>query len=165
MLVIQWDGVPSSLFGRGEWDSWILLDIMRARCDFYPAVDPLASGSRLLDGPLLREEHGRIAQQARALLQRYPNPSQEKHTSGVEATGLADRQQSARASRLQRFLTQPLFVKESVTGRQGRHVALADTLAGVARLLDGHYDAVPEDALLSIGTLDQESEVAVAGEE
>jgi F-type H+-transporting ATPase subunit beta len=155
VLDIWWDGAPTPLSGIRAWDSWIMLNAARARGGFHPAVDPLASGSRLLAGSLLSEEHIRVASEARALLQRYPDLDRELPHPAADAGYPMDRLHPARAARLRRFLTQPLFVKESVTGRPGKRVLVEDTIAGVARLLDGRYDAVPTDSFLYIGDIDQ----------
>jgi F-type H+-transporting ATPase subunit beta len=117
-------------------------------------VDPLTSGSHLLDGSLLGTEHARIADRARALLRRYPDIHPAASGPGADALCPPDRRHAARARRLQRFLTQPLHVKEAVTGRPGERVAVGDTLAGVAALLDGRYDDRPEEAFFNIGAID-----------
>jgi F-type H+-transporting ATPase subunit beta len=96
-----------------------------------------------------------VASQARALLQRYPDLDREIPHPAADAGYPMDRLHAARAGRLRRFLTQPLFVKESVTGRPGKRVLVEDTISGVACLLDGRYDAVPKDSFLYIGDIDQ----------
>jgi F-type H+-transporting ATPase subunit beta len=155
VLDIWWDGAPTPLSGIRAWDSWIMLDVARAQGGFHPAVDPLASGSGLLAGSLLGEEHRRVASQAKALLQRYPDLDREILHPAADVGYPMNRLHAARAGRLRRFLTQPLFVKESVTGRPGKRVLVEDTISGVARLLDGRYDAVPTDSFLYIGDIDQ----------
>jgi F-type H+-transporting ATPase subunit beta len=154
VLDIWWDGVPTPLSGIRAWDSWVAFDRARARSGLHPAVDPLTSGSHLLDGSLLGAEHARIADHARALLRRYPDIHPAASGPDADAYCPTDRRHAARARRLQRFLTQPLHVKEAVTGRPGERVAIGDTLAGVAALLDGRYDDRPEDSFFNIGAID-----------
>lgn len=163
VLDIWWDGVPTPLFGIHAWDSWVVLDAARARDGFHPAVDPLTSGSHLLEGPPLDGEHTRIADHARALLRRYPDIHSAACGSGADALCPTDHRHAARARRLQRFLTQSLHVREAVTGRPGEYVALGDTLAGVAALLKGCYDDRPEDSFVNIGAIDPTPALATSG--
>ena len=166
LLDIWWDGAPTVLANAAAWDSRLVLDAALAKQGFHPAVDPLASGSRLLEAGLLGEEHMEVARQARLLSRRRREllEATARHDHTMDTLSPDDRRLVARARRLQRFLTQPLFVKEAVTGIPGAYVPLDATIAGVAGLLAGRYDEAPEDAFLSNGTIDRAREkTAVEG--
>ena len=136
-------------------DSAIVLSRQLAAEGFYPAVDPLASSSQLLDPGVVGAEHAGLAGEARALLARFRELQDVIALLGVEELGAADRLAVRRARRLQRFLTQPFAVTESFTGAAGRSVALADTLAGCRAILGGEADDWAESSLYMIGGLDE----------
>jgi len=135
-------------------DSAIVLSRSAAAAGFYPAVDPLASTSLLLDPLIAGEEHYRIATRARETLARFKELQDIISLLGVEELGAADRLVVKRARRLQRFLTQPFAVTESFTGMKGKSVGRADTLAGCEAILDGEADDWAESSLYMIGTLE-----------
>lgn len=120
----------------------------------WPAVDPLRSSSRILAGDAVSEEHRHLAERSRDLLRAYSELKERTHPDDVEALSREDRLTWDRARRLQNFLTQPFFVAEPYTNVPGQRISLADTLAGVTAILDGKTDALPEDALLFTGTLE-----------
>jgi F-type H+-transporting ATPase subunit beta len=132
-------------------DTGILLSRDRAAQGLYPAVDPLASTSRLLDPARIAERHYRVAMQVKQTLQRYREVRDMISMLGMEELRPEDQQTVRRARRLERFLTQPLFTTEAFTGRPGRYVALEDTLAGCEAILGGEFDAVDERRLTLIG--------------
>ncbi|NKC33609.1 F0F1 ATP synthase subunit beta [Falsiroseomonas selenitidurans] len=136
-------------------DSIIMLSRRLAAEGFYPAIDPLASSSVLLDPLVLGEEHYRIAQQVRETLARFRELEDIIALLGVEELGTADRLVVKRARRLQRFLSQPFAVTEAFTGMRGRSVTRAETLAGCRAILDGEADDWAESSLYMIGTLDE----------
>ena len=138
-------------------DSRVMLSRRLAAEGFYPAVDPLASTSVLLDPDLVGRRHDELAERCRETLARFKELEDIIALLGVEELGTADRLVVARARRLQRFLTQPFLATEAFTGTAGRSVALADTLDGVAAILDGHTDDWAESSLYMVGTL-QEAE-------
>lgn len=134
-------------------DSTIVLSRAMAAEGRYPAIDPLASSSVLLDPLIVGEEHYRIAGEAGAILAHYAELQDIIALLGVEELSAQDRLIVARARRLQRFLTQPFTVTEAFTGTPGRSVALADTLAGCRAILAGETDEWPEAALYMVGDL------------
>ncbi|MCF4167606.1 F0F1 ATP synthase subunit beta [Zavarzinia compransoris] len=136
-------------------DSTIMLSRGLAAEGFYPAVDPLASSSVLLDPLVVGAEHYRIAEQAREVLARFAELRDVIALLGVEELGAADRLVVKRARRLQRFLSQPFAVTEAFTGQPGRSVPRADTLAGCAAILSGEADDWAESSLYMVGTLDE----------
>jgi F-type H+-transporting ATPase subunit beta len=138
-------------------DSMVMLSRRLAAEGFYPAVDPLASTSILLDPDLVGRTHYELAERCRETIARFKELEDIIALLGVEELGAADRLVVARARRLQRFLTQPFLATEAFTGTPGCSVALAETLNGVAAILDGHTDDWAESSLYMVGTL-QEAE-------
>jgi len=124
----------------------------------YPAVDPLASTSTLLDPRLVGEAHYRIAQDVRKTIAHYRDLQEIIALLGIEELSAADRQAVKRARRLMRFLTQPFMVTVAFTGKQGRTVEIADALAGCRAILDGEADNWAERSLYMIGDLDEARE-------
>ena len=122
---------------------------------FYPAIDPLASSSALLDPLVVGEEHYLLAERAREVLARYKELQDIISLLGVEELGAADRSIVKRARRLQRFLSQPFAVTEAFTGTPGRSVPRAQTLAGCRAILDGETDEWAESSLYMVGDLDE----------
>ncbi|MCB9994593.1 MAG: F0F1 ATP synthase subunit beta [Hyphomicrobiaceae bacterium] len=136
-------------------DSQIVLSRSLAAQGFYPAVDPLASNSILLDPLMVGEEHYRIAEQVREVLARFKDLEDIISLLGVEELSAADRKVVARARRLQRFLTQPFMVTEAFTGMAGRNVPVVETLKGCRAILDGEADDWAESSLYMVGTIDE----------
>lgn len=136
-------------------DCVIVLSRAQTAEGFYPAIDPLASSSTLLDPLVVGKAHYHIAQEVRQSLARFRELADIISLLGVEELGAADRLVVKRARRLQRFLTQPFMVTEAFTGLKGAHVALADTLAGCRGILDGAADDWAESALYMVGTLEE----------
>ncbi|MGB7973015.1 MAG: F0F1 ATP synthase subunit beta [Roseiarcus sp.] len=135
-------------------DSLIMLSRSLAAQGFYPAVDPLASSSVLLDPLVVGEEHYRVAEHARETLARFKDLQDIIALLGVEELGVADRLLVKRARRLQRFLSQPFVVTEAFTGTPGRSVPRAEALAGCRAILDGETDDWAESSLYMVGNLD-----------
>jgi len=133
-------------------DSIIMLSRALAASGFYPAIDPLASSSVLLDPLVVGEEHYRIAERAREALARFKDLQDIIALLGVEELGTSDRLIVKRARRLQRFLSQPFVVTEAFTGTPGRSVSRADTIAGCKAILDGVADEWAESSLYMIGS-------------
>jgi len=136
-------------------DSVIVLSRDLAAQGFYPAIDPLASSSVLLDPLVIGDEHYRLAERVRESLARFKDLQDIISLLGVEELGTADRLIVTRARRLQRFLSQPFVVTEAFTGVAGRSVPRADTLAGCRAILDGDADGWAESSLYMVGTLDE----------
>jgi F-type H+-transporting ATPase subunit beta len=135
-------------------DSMIMLSRDLAAQGFYPAVDPLASSSVLLDPLMVGAEHYALAERAREALARYKDLEDIIALLGVEELGAEDRRIVKRARRLQRFLSQPFTVTEAFTGTPGKSVSRADTLAGCRAILDGEADEWAESSLYMVGTLE-----------
>ena len=136
-------------------DSMIILSRAMAAEGMYPAIDPIASSSVLLDPVVVGEEHARTAIEVRRVIEHYRELQDVISLLGMEELGADDRRIVERARRLQRFLTQPFSVTEAFTGMPGKAVRLADTIAGCRAILDGECDTWPESALFMIGTLDE----------
>ena len=134
-------------------DSSVVLSRDMASQGLYPAVDPLASNSVLLDPLVVGEEHYRIADEVRRLIERYRELQEIISLLGIDELSTADRKAVGRARRLIRFLTQPFLVTAQFTGHEGVSVELADTLAGCRAILHGELDDTPEEKVYMIGTL------------
>ena len=136
-------------------DGIIMLSRKLAADGFYPAIDPLASSSSLLDPLIVGEEHYRLAERAREALAHFKDLEDIIALLGVDELGPADRAVVKRARRLQRFLSQPFSVTEAFTGIPGRSVSRADTLAGCRAILDGEADDWAESSLYMVGTFEE----------
>jgi len=127
---------------------------------FYPAIDPLTSSSKILEAELVGQEHYQVAQEVRAILQKYEELQDIISILGVEELSEEDRRVVRRARRVQRFLTQPFFVTEQFTGLQGRFVPLAETIRGFREIVEGKHDDLPEQAFYMVGAIDEAVEKA-----
>jgi F-type H+-transporting ATPase subunit beta len=145
------DPVVAQAFGH--LDTSVVLTRDRAARGLYPAVDPIASNSRLLDASLVGERHYQVATRVKQTIQRYRELENTVAMLGMQELQPDDQLAVHRARRLERFLTQPLFVTESITGQSGRRVRLEQTLAGCEAILSGKLDALDERKLLMIGAL------------
>jgi F-type H+-transporting ATPase subunit beta len=147
------DPAPVAIFGH--LDATITLERSIAEQGLYPAVDPLTSSSRLLDPNVVSADHYRIALEVKRILQRYKDLQDIIAILGIDELSDEDKLLVARARKIQRFLTQPLFVSETFSGKEGRYVKLEDTLKGFAELIDGKHDRVPESAFYNIGPIEE----------
>ncbi|MFM0649608.1 F0F1 ATP synthase subunit beta [Paraburkholderia bryophila] len=136
-------------------DSMVVLSRSMAAEGMYPAIDPIASSSVLLDALVVGDEHAQIAIEVRRAVEHYRELQDVISLLGVEELGADDRRIVGRARRLQRFLTQPFTVTEAFTGVPGRSVPVADTLAGCKAILAGDCDDWQESSLYMVGTLDE----------
>ncbi|KAE8759194.1 F0F1 ATP synthase subunit beta [Paraburkholderia madseniana] len=136
-------------------DSMVVLSRSMAAEGMYPAIDPIASSSILLDPLVVGEEHAAVATEVRRIIEHYRELQDVISLLGIEELGAEDRALVGRARRLQRFLTQPFAVTEAFTGEAGRSVAVADTIAGCKAILAGECDTWQESSLYMIGTLDE----------
>ena len=143
-------------------DSMVVLSRAMAAEGMYPAIDPIASSSILLDPLIVGKEHADTAIAVRQTLEHYRELQDVISLLGMEELGLEDRRTAERARRLQRFLTQPFAVTEAFTGVPGRSVEIADTIAGCRNILAGDCDDWPESALYMVGTLDEARQKAEA---
>jgi F-type H+-transporting ATPase subunit beta len=121
----------------------------------YPAVDPLASTSRILDPSILGEEHYNTAQRVKQILQRYKDLQDIIAILGIDELSDDDKQTVGRARRIQNFLSQPFHVAEQFTGRPGKYVKLADTIRSFKEIVEGKHDQLPEQAFYMQGTIDE----------
>ena len=135
-------------------DSMVVLSRAMAAEGMYPAIDPIASSSILLDPLVVGEDHAKVAIEVRRAIEHYRELQDVISLLGLEELGAEDRRIVGRARRLQRFLTQPFAVTEAFTGMPGRSVAIADTIAGCRAILDGTCDDWRESSLYMVGTLD-----------
>jgi len=120
----------------------------------YPAVDPLASGSRILDPQFLGERHYKVANQVQQILQRYKELQDIIAILGMDELSEDDKKIVARARRLQRFMSQPFAVAEQFTGIPGKYVKLEETISSFERVVAGEFDHLPEQAFFMAGGVD-----------
>ncbi len=146
------DPAPATTFAH--LDASISLERSLAEQALFPAVDPLASTSRILDPLIVGEEHYAVARAVQRTLQRYKDLQDIIAILGVEELSEEDRLTVARARKIQRFLTQPMFVAEAFTGRSGVYVKLEDNIKGFQAILNGAYDDLPEQAFYMIGAIE-----------
>ena len=151
---------PGVVTTFGHLDAVIALERSIAEQGLYPAVDPLTSTSRILDPNIVGEEHHSVARGVQQVLQRYKDLQDVIAILGIEELSDDDKVTVARARRIQRFLSQPMFVSEVFTGRPGRYVPVAETVRGFKEILEGKHDALPEQAFYMVGTIDEAVEQA-----
>ncbi len=151
---------PGVVTTFGHLDAVIALERSIAEQGLYPAVDPLTSTSRILDPRVVGEEHYQVARGVQQVLQRYKDLQDIIAILGIEELSEEDKLTVARARRIQRFLSQPMFVTEVFTGREGRYVSIAETVSGFKEILAGDYDTLPEQAFYMVGTIDEAVEAA-----
>ncbi|MBA2489653.1 MAG: F0F1 ATP synthase subunit beta, partial [Chloroflexi bacterium] len=132
----------------------------------YPAVDPLTSTSTVLSPTVVGQEHYDVARETQRILQSYRDLQDIIAILGIDELSEEQKQTVARARRLQRFMSQPMFVAEVFTGREGRYVSLKDTVASFKEILEGKGDDLPEQAFFLAGTMDDVRENAqrISGE-
>jgi F-type H+-transporting ATPase subunit beta len=147
------DPAPATTFAH--LDATISLERSIADQGLYPAVDPLASTSRILDPQIVGEEHYNVAREVQRILQRYRDLQDIINILGIEELSDDDKLTVARARKIQRFLTQPFFVAEAFTGSPGRYVDRAETVRGFREILDGKHDSLPEQAFYMVGGIDE----------
>jgi F-type H+-transporting ATPase subunit beta len=146
------DPAPATTFAH--LDATISLERALAEQALFPAVDPLASTSRILDPLIVGEEHYNVARGVQRALQRYKDLQDIIAILGVEELSEDDKLVVARARRIQRFLTQPMFVAEVFTGTPGAYVKLEDNVRGFKEILEGKHDDLPEQAFYMVGTIE-----------
>ena len=151
---------PGIVTTFGHLDAVISLDRSLTEQGLYPAVDPLTSNSRILDPNMVGQEHYQVARGVQQVLQRYKDLQDIIAILGMEELSEEDRQTVARARKIQRFLTQPFFVAEVFTGREGRYVSIRDTVRGFAEILEGKHDDLPEQAFYMVGNIEEAVEAA-----
>ena len=145
---------PGVVTSFGHLDAVIALERSIAEQGLYPAVDPLTSTSRVLDPAIVGQDHYNVALQVQRVLQRYKDLQDVIAILGIEELSEEDKLIVARARKIQRFLSQPMFVAEAYTGRSGRYVPREETVRGFKEILEGKHDALPEQAFFMQGTID-----------
>ncbi|HWR69718.1 MAG TPA: F0F1 ATP synthase subunit beta [Dehalococcoidia bacterium] len=151
---------PGIVTTMGHLDAVIALERSIADLGLYPAVDPLASTSRILDPKIVGEDHYAVARGIQKVLQRYKELQDIIAILGIEELSEEDKLTVARARRIQRFLSQPMSVAEPYTGRKGKYVPIKETVRGFQEILDGKHDALPEQAFFMVGTIEEAVEEA-----
>jgi F-type H+/Na+-transporting ATPase subunit beta len=152
------DPAPATTFAH--LDATTNLSRAISELGIYPAVDPLASTSRILDPNILGEEHYEVAQRVKQTLQRFRDLQDIISILGIDELSDEDKLTVARARRIQRFLSQPFHVAEQFTGRPGKYVKLEDTVRSFREIVDGKHDALPEQAFYMQGTIEDVVEAA-----
>ena len=152
------DPAPATTFAH--LDATTNLSRAIAELGIYPAVDPLASTSRILDPRVIGDEHYNVARQVKQVLQRYKDLQDIIAILGIDELSEDDKLTVTRARKIQRFLSQPFFVAEQFTGIPGKYVAIADTIRGFKEIVDGKHDGLPEQAFFLVGTIEEAVEKA-----
>jgi F-type H+-transporting ATPase subunit beta len=147
------DPAPATTFAH--LDATTNLSRTIAERGIYPAVDPLASSSRILDPRVIGDEHYRVARQVKQNLQRYKDLQDIIAILGVDELSEEDKLAVVRARKLEKFLSQPFFVAEQFTGRPGKYVVVADTIRGFREIVEGKHDEVPEQAFYMAGGIEE----------
>jgi F-type H+-transporting ATPase subunit beta len=152
------DPAPANAFAH--LDATTVLSRQLTELGIYPAVDPLASTSRILDPHILGEEHYGVARGVQRVLQRYKDLQDIIAILGMDELSDEDKLAVGRARKIQRFLSQPFFVAEVFTGQPGRYVPVRETIRGFKELVEGKCDDLPEQAFYMVGTIDEAREKA-----
>ena len=146
---------PGPVTTFAHLDATIVLDRAIVEKGIYPAVDPLTSTSRILDPRVVGEDHYQTARDVQEVLQRYQDLQDIIAILGIEELSEEDKQTVARARRIERFSSQPMFVAERFTGRPGRYVPIEETVRGYREIIAGEHDDLPEEAFYMVGTIDE----------
>ena len=152
------DPAPATAFGH--LDAFVYLARNIAEKGIYPAIDPLASNSRVLDPQYVGQEHYEVARRVQAILQRYRQLQDIIAILGVEELSEEDKLIVHRARRIERFLSQPFLVAEAFTGRPGKITPLKDTIRSFKEICDGKWDHLPENAFMYVGAVEEAEEQA-----
>jgi F-type H+-transporting ATPase subunit beta len=152
------DPAPATTFAH--LDAVTALSRQIVELGIYPAVDPLASNSRILDPQVVGDEHYNTAQAVKTILQRYKDLQDIIAILGLDELSEDDKQTVARARKVQRFFSQPFFVGEQFTGLKGQYVKVPDTIKGFREIIEGKCDDMPEQAFYMVGTIEQAREKA-----
>ncbi len=147
------DPAPVATFAH--LDSSISLERSIAEQGLYPAVDPLSSNSRILEPGVIGQEHYEVARGVQRVLQRYKDLQDIIAILGMEELSEEDKLMVSRARKIQRFLTQPMFVAEAFTAREGKYVSRSDTVRGFKEILEGKHDSKPEQAFYMVGGIEE----------
>jgi len=152
------DPAPATAFAH--LDATTNLSRQIVELGIYPAVDPLASSSRILDPRIVGAEHYNVARSVKQVLQKYKDLQDIIAILGIDELSEDDKLVVARARKIQKFLSQPFFVAEQFTGKPGRYVKVQDTIKGFREIVEGKHDDVPEQAFYMVGTIEEVLEQA-----
>jgi F-type H+-transporting ATPase subunit beta len=152
------DPAPATAFAH--LDATTNLSRQIVELGIYPAVDPLASSSRILDPRIVGADHYNVARSVKSVLQKYKDLQDIIAILGIDELSEDDKLTVARARKVQRFLSQPFFVAQQFTGLEGKYVKIADTIKGFKEIVDGKHDDVPEQAFYMVGTIEEALEKA-----
>ncbi len=152
------DPAPANTFAH--LDAFIYLERKISEKGIYPAIDPLASNSRILDPQIVGDEHYRVARMVQGYLQRYRELQDIIAILGVDELSEEDKKVVARARRIERFLSQPFIVAEAFTNRPGKITSLAETIRSFREICEGVHDSLPESAFMYVGGIDEAVEQA-----
>jgi F-type H+/Na+-transporting ATPase subunit beta len=152
------DPAPATTFAH--LDATTNLSRQIVELGIYPAVDPLASSSRILDPRIVGPEHYNVARSVKVVLQKYKDLQDIIAILGIDELSEDDKLTVSRARKIQRFLSQPFFVAQQFTGREGKYVKIADTIKGFKEIVEGKHDDIPEQAFYMVGTIDEALEQA-----
>src|SRR4051812_4529571 len=152
------DPAPATTFAH--LDATTNLSRQIVELGIYPAVDPLASTSRILDPRIVGAEHYNVARSVKVVLQKYKDLQDIIAILGIDELSEDDKLIVSRARKIQRFLSQPFFVAQQFTGLEGKYVKIADTIKGFKEIVDGKHDDIPEQAFRMVGTIEEALEQA-----
>ncbi len=152
------DPAPATTFAH--LDATTNLSRAIVELGIYPAVDPLASTSRILDARIIGDEHYNTARAVKQILQRYKDLQDIIAILGIDELSEEDKLTVARARRIQKFMSQPFFVGEQFTGKPGKYVPVADTVRSFKEIVEGKYDHLPEQAFFMVGTIEEAVQAA-----
>jgi F-type H+-transporting ATPase subunit beta len=153
---------PAPATAVAHLDAFIVLERSIVEKGIYPAIDPLASSSRILDARIVGQEHYQTARRVQEMLQRYRDLQDIIAILGIDELSEQDRQTVARARRIERFLSQAFLVAEVFTGKKGDYVPLSETIRSFREICDGKWDHLPEQAFMYVGTV-EDAEAKAAG--
>jgi F-type H+-transporting ATPase subunit beta len=152
------DPAPATTFAH--LDATTNLERRIVELGIYPAVDPLASTSRILDPRVIGEDHYAVAREVKRILQRYKDLQDIIAILGIDELSEEDKLIVGRARKIQKFLSQPFFVAEQFTGIQGKYLSVKESIEGFRGICEGKYDEVPEQAFYMVGGIDEVLEKA-----
>ena len=147
------DPAPATTFAH--LDATTNLSRAISELGIYPAVDPLASTSRILDPRILGDEHYNVARRVKQTMQRYKDLQDIIAILGIDELSEDDRLTVSRARKIQKFLSQPFFVAQQFTGLEGKYVPVADTIRGFKEIVEGKHDEIPEQDFYLVGSIDE----------
>jgi len=147
------DPAPATTFAH--LDATTNLSRAISELGIFPAVDPLASTSRILDPRIIGDEHYNVARQVKQILQRYKDLQDIIAILGIDELSEDDKLAVTRARKIQRFFSQPFFVAQQFTGREGKYVSIADTIRGFKEIVEGKHDAISEQDFYMAGTIEE----------